>query len=371
VAAPTPGALDGVLEMARVAEMEDFDRARPLWKALLIDGLEDGGAAVLCKFHHSLTDGVGAVQIAMTLFDLSELPQDHGPLPAEPEVPRQEWAGGYRDTLRYEAGLVRNALAGAIRSAPSLIFNGIRRPVQTVGATTATAASVYRAVRPVNKPGSPLMKERSLIRRLDVHQVPMPQLWEAAHRSGGALNDAFVAGVAGGLRLYHEKHDVPVGDLHLTMPISLRREGDEMGGNRITLIRFDVPVGLADPAQRIAQIRERTSRVRHERSLAYTQLIAGALNLMPRWYIGSILRHVDFLASDVPGVPVPVFLGGAAVRIQYAFGPTTGSAVNVTLLTYVDTCAFGIDADTGAIPDYDVFYECLVAGFDEVLTLAR
>ena len=79
---------------------------------------------------------------------------------------------------------------------------------------------------------------------------------------------------------------------------------------------------------------------------------------------------VDFVASDVPGVPVPVFLGGAPVRAQYAFGPTIGSAVNVTLLTYVDTCALGIDVDTTAIPDYDVFHEALVAGFDEVLALA-
>ena len=55
--------------------------------------------------------------------------------------------------------------------------------------------------------------------------------------------------------------------------------------------------------------------------------------------------------------------------MQYAFGPTIGAAVNVTLLTYVDTCALGIDVDTGAIPDYDVFYECLVAGFDEVLAI--
>jgi hypothetical protein len=59
---------------------------------------------------------------------------------------------------------------------------------------------------------------------------------------------------------------------------------------------------------------------------------------------------VDFVASDVPGVRVPVFLGGAPVRAQYAFGPTIGSAVNVTLLTYVDTCALGIDVDTTATP---------------------
>jgi diacylglycerol O-acyltransferase / wax synthase len=91
---------------------------------------------------------------------------------------------------------------------------------------------------------------------------------------------------------------------------------------------------------------------------------------MPRWYIGSILRHVDFVASDVPGIPVPVAIGGARVLAQYAFGPTIGAAVNVTLLTYVDSCAFGINVDSSAIPDFDVFHACLVAGFDEVLALA-
>lgn len=370
VRAPTPGDLGVVLEMARVGGMEDFDRARPLWRVTLIDGLEDGGAAILCKFHHCLTDGVGGVQIAMTLFDLSELPGEREQLPAPPKVPRVPWVNGYRDTFGYDAGLVATAMAGAITSAPKLLYNGVRRPVETVESAMATAASIYRTVRPVNRTGSALMKNRTLMRRLGVHQVPMRELREAAHRCGGALNDGFVAGVAGGLRRYHEAHGVPVGNLHLTMPISLRADGDAMGGNRITLMRFDVPVGLIDPAARIAAIHEQTAKVRHERSLPYTEWIAAALNLMPRWYIGSILRHVDFLASDVPGIPVPVFLGGARVRMQYAFGPTIGSAVNVTLLTYVDTCALGIDVDTGAIPDYDVFYDCLVAGFDEVLACA-
>jgi diacylglycerol O-acyltransferase len=259
---------------------------------------------------------------------------------------------------------------GTLKSAPKLISDGDRRPVLTVSSAAEMAASVYRTVRPVNRTGSPLMTKRSLIRRLGVLEVPLPQLRAAAHRGGGALNDAFVAGVAGGLRRYHEKHGAAVGDLHLTMPMSLREEGDEIGGNRLTLMRFDVPVGVPDPAQRIRQIHERTGRVRHEKSLPYTQWIAGALNMMPRWYIGSILRHVDFLCSDVPGIPMPVFLGGARVVIQYAFGPTVGAAVNVTLLTYVDICALGIDVDTAAIPDYDVFYESLVAGFDEVLALA-
>jgi diacylglycerol O-acyltransferase / wax synthase len=370
VTAPAPGTFDTVLEMARVAAMEDFDRARPLWEATLIDGLENDGAAMVLKFHHALTDGVGGIQIGMILFDLSEVPEKHGPVAESPEVPPPPWLRDYRDTARYDARLVRNALMGTLKSAPKLISNGIRRPVQTASSAAEMAASVYRTVRPVNRTGSPLMRKRSLIRRLDVLEVPFPQLRTAAHHCGGALNDAFVAGVAGGLRRYHEKHGVAVGDLHLTMPMSLREEGDEMGGNRITLMRFDVPVGVPDPAQRIREIHERTGRVRHEKSLPYTQWIAGALNMVPRWYIGSILRHVDFLCSDVPGIPMPVFLGSARVVTQYAFGPTIGAAVNVTLLTYVNTCALGIDVDTGAIPDYDVFSESLVAGFDEVLAFA-
>ncbi len=368
--APGAGTLEDVLEVARLAEMQDFDRARALWETTFIDGLENGGAAMVCKFHHALTDGIGGVQIAMTLFNLSEELYERGHLPPEPRVSRPSWLSAYRDTWRYDTGLIANAVAGAVKAAPRLVYDGARRPIATARTAAATAASVYRTIRPISRTGSPLVTDRGLIRRLAVHQVPMPQLREAAHRCGGALNDAFVAGVAGGLRIYHEKHGVRIGDLHLTMPISLRTKADDIGGNRITLMRFDVPVGEADPAARISAIHQRAGAVRTERSLPHTQLIAGALNLMPRWYIGSVLRHVDFLASDVPGVPVPVFLGGAPVRAQYAFGPTIGSAVNVTLLTYVDTCALGIDVDAVAIPDHDVFREALVAGFDEVLALA-
>ena len=340
----------------------------------VIEGLDDGGAAVLCKFHHALTDGVGGVQIAMTLFDLTDQPRTVESVEtksAGPQVHERGMLSDYADIVRYDLGLLGKGVAGALGAAPKLLADAIRRPLKTAASAGELAASVYRTMRPVTETGSPLMKDRTMVRRLAVHEVPLTKLKEAAHRSGGALNDAFVAGISGGLRRYHDRHGVTVGDLHLTMPISIRTADDEMGGNHITLARFDVPVGVADPAERISETHERTDRARNEKSTPYIQLIAGAMNLMPRWYIGSVLRKVDFLASDVPGIPVPVYLAGAKVRVQYAFGPTIGSAVNVTLLTYVDTCALGIDVDTGAIPDFEDFYDCLVEGFDEVLALAN
>jgi len=370
VIAPHPGTFDTVLEMARRAEMAEFDRARPLWEVTLVEELADGGAALLCKLHHSLADGIGALQIAEILFDLSDKPDDRGPLPPEPQAGETGPLDDVVYALRFDAGLVGKVARLAVTEGPAAMLRAVRRPLASTRTALGMGASVYRTVRPINATGSPIMKQRRLVRRLGVHEVPMPALREAAHLAGGTLNDAFLAGVTGGLRRYHAHHDAEVGDLHVTMPMSIRGEEDPIGGNRLTLMRFDLPVGVEDPAERIRLIHVRAKAVQEEPSLPYTQMIAGGVNLLPRWYIGAILRHVDFLASDVPGIPVPVYLGGAAVTMQYPFGPTIGAGVNVTLMTYVDTCALGVNVDIGAIPDYEVFHDCLVAGFDEVLALA-
>ena len=369
VTASKPGTFDTVLEMVRVAAMEEFDRARPLWNVTLIEGLEDGGAALVCKFHHAVMDGVGAMELAMTLLDFTEEPPAREVLSALPDVSCPGRNSGYRDMVRYNAGLAAKT-AGAVRGAPGLMVQTLRRPLGAAASTTAVAASVYRLVRPINRTGSPIMTERTLLRRVGVHEVPASALRSVAKGRGGTLNDAFLAGVVGGLRRYHEKHDAPVGDLHLTMPVSLRTETDDAGGNRLAPMRFDVPAGLADPSRRIELIHQRSEALRREPSLRYAELVAGVSNLLPRGVIGSVMRRTDVVASNVPGVPVPVYIGGAKVRRYYPFGSTVGAAVCVTLLSYIDICTMGISVDSGAVPDYDVFHNCLVAGFDEVLALA-
>ncbi|WP_148614292.1 wax ester/triacylglycerol synthase domain-containing protein [Nocardioides rubriscoriae] len=368
VTAPAPGTLDTVLEMARRAQMAEFDRARPLWEVTVVDGLTDGAAALVCKLHHSLSDGIGAVQLSRILFDLPLGPGATGGRPETPAPPSR--LDPWTDPLRYDLSLVGRAAHLGLRTAPAALLHAVRRPVASTRATAGMTASVYRMVRPINHCGSPIMTERRLIRRLGTHQVPLAALKAAGRQGGGTLNDAFLAGVAAGLRRYHDRHGVPIEDLHVTMPLSTRSEHDPIGGNRLTLMRFDLPVGLTDPADLVGEIHERVAAVRAEPSLPYTQAIAAGLNLLPRWYLASVLRHVDFLASDVPGLPVPVRLGDARVTMQYPVGPTIGAGVNVTLMTYVDTCALGIDVDVGAIPDVDEFHACLVAGFEEVLALA-
>ncbi|MGV0601022.1 WS/DGAT domain-containing protein, partial [Mycolicibacterium pulveris] len=340
------------------------------WEATLVDGLSDGGAAVLVKFNHALTDGVGAVEMARILYNPDEFTDGAARGPKAPEPTGRSRLDALRDVVEYQTGLIGAAMTTPLKAAPAVV-RAISRPVDAVAGGWSTATSILRTARPVTKPRSPIMVDRSLVRHVYVHEVPKSALRQAGHRAGGSLNDAFVAAVAGGLRAYHVKHNAPVDELILSMPINLRTEADPIGGNRATLIRFDIPVGIADPVERIRVVRDRTDKARNEESLAHTEFIAGALNLMPRSYVGSALRNVDLIASNVPGFPAPVAFAGAPVRVQYAFSPTLGAALNVTLLSHVDTCALGINIDGAAVPDHDVLFDCLTEGFDEVLTLAR
>ena len=82
-----------------------------------------------------------------------------------------------------------------------------------------------------------------------------------------------------------------------------------------------------------------------------------------------MLKHVDLLASNVPGFPTEVYVAGARLTAFYPFGPTFGSSANITLVSYAGTCNIGINTDEGAVPDPGALKACLQEGFDEVLEL--
>ena len=367
--APSPYTADTVLEFARSEAMTEFEPSRPLWAATLIEGLQGDRAALVLKLHHSLTDGVGAIQLGMLLYETTPEPGPVGttarpeqePEPSATELTREAVAHSMRR-------LAWTARDGVARLVP-LASDVVRHPVRSTLDALATTSSLGRFVMPVSETLSPIMTGRSLDRHLDLIEVDLAELKAVGSAGGTTLNDAFVASVTGGLRRYHELHGTPVRDLRVTMPISLRRHDDPIGGNRITLERFTIPVGEADPGVRIRLTGWRCRAARYEEAVPLSDAVAGLLNLLPAGVIGSMLKHVDFVASDVPGVSVPLFLAGAPVTGTYAFGPTTGAALNVTLVSYLGICCIGCTIDTAAVPDPDVLVDCLRQGFDEVLAL--
>jgi len=368
-AAP-PRTLAAVLEFARKTGMAGLDRNRPLWEFTFIEELEGGQTAVVMKLHHSLTDGVGGMEIARLVFDVEPEPGDLGPMPDAPVGENLGTVDLVRDALGHGWSRLFGFSKDVLTSAPGDAANALRHPRETVTETVATVQSVARFLQPASETLSPVMTERHLTWHYEVLQFPLMDILHAAHAARAKLNDAFLSGATAGLRFYHERHGERVDELRVTMPVSIRKAGDPIGGNRISLLRFKVPVAIADPSERMRKTHDRVEPMKTDRSLPFTDVLAGALNLLPRAYIGGMLKHIDFLASNVPGIPVPLYLSGARVDGFYAFGPTIGAALNITLMSYCGTCFVGINIDTGAVPDPDVLMDCMRDGFDEVLAVA-
>ncbi len=370
VASPPPHSRATVIDMARIMAMSGFDAAHPLWEFTLVEDLAGGGAALVMKLHHSLTDGVGGMQLLFALFDTHSDPPTQGVLPDLPDEPAGGTAALVSESVIHEGrkmlGFARHQVTGVFSS----MWRRGRHPVRSSRDAVEMMRSVGRTVAPVSHTLSPLMTGRSLGRRLSMLEVALDDLKQASAVAGGSLNDGFMAAVTGGFRRYHEHHGQPVDELRVTLPISTRTPEDPAVGNRITLARFTVPVSLVDPVARIRAMGERCRAARSERSVPRSNTIAGVLNLLPPSAVGSMLKHVDFVASNVPGIGFPVYLAGARMTGCVPFSPTIGAAVNITLLSYDGTCAVGVTVDTAAVPDIELFMTCLAEGFQEVLALA-
>ena len=369
IGAPEPRNREAVLQLARRPAMDSFDRARPLWELTLVDGLEKGKAALIAKIHHSLSDGVGGMQMLAAIADLKRRPRALGEMPPEP-------AGEQLDQLALvtgAAGLVTGQLTRLARgwagaAVPALVRSA-RDPVGAARDAVAMAQSVYRTAAPSSGTLSPLMRERATTRRLALMEVSLDALKSAARTADGTVNDAYLAAVTGGLRRYHEQHGTPAEFLRAVVPINLRTKDDTSWGNKITLQRLTLWVAEPDPTTRMRIVHRITEAARNEPSLPVTGVIAGTLNLLPVGYVGGILKHVDFLASNVAGPAFPVFLAGSKVTGLSVFGPTIGASLNTTLLSYVGTCHIGINIDTAAVPDPDALLACLRESLDEITAL--
>jgi diacylglycerol O-acyltransferase / wax synthase len=371
---PKPRSFSSVLDVVATAAMGDFDRARPLWEYTLVEGLPDGRAALVIKVHHSMTDGVGGMKLLLMLFDLQRDGGDQGPDPEPVELPMFTPLGLLGDSFAYQQKRLVESTGHAFDGVRSAV-RAVRDDVEhSVGRGAAAAGSIARYLAPATTPLSPTINERSLDRRVATFDLPLDDLKRAAKSAGGTLNDAFVAGVVGGLRRYHDDHGGACDVLRMVMPINLRGEGATLGGNHFTPARLLVPLGIDDPAERIRAIGESTRQLRDEPAVALTAPIAAVLNRMPRrlatLLFGSMLKGADFVTSNVPGAPFPMYVCGSEVQRMYAFAPLSGTAANVTLLSHCGTCCIGVNTDARAIPDTDEFKTALDTGLQEILALA-
>ena len=72
MAVSAPGGRRQLLDLLALLEPRPFDPERPPWDATLIEGLEDGRAALYLRAHHALTDGPGGLELIKAILDREE-----------------------------------------------------------------------------------------------------------------------------------------------------------------------------------------------------------------------------------------------------------------------------------------------------------
>ena len=128
-ALPSPGCEEQLRNLAGRVFAQQLDRDKPLWEIWLVEGLEDGGFAMLSKTHHALVDGISGVDIVTVLFDTS-------PEPAAPPDPGQRWLPRPLPSgaqLLGEALVERATVPGELARTVRAVFRGPRAGGQQRG----------------------------------------------------------------------------------------------------------------------------------------------------------------------------------------------------------------------------------------------
>lgn len=368
-AASGQGEPEDVLREAQQIALVPFDRTRPLWEGTLLTGLADGGAAYVLKIHHALADTLGTVQLlsmlqSRTRKHIADKPTADPEAASEPTDPMLLAAKGAADELA--------ATPGRVIAAAGKGLAALRDPLGAVSEGLQYAASVRRLTASAPAPASPLLADRDGTSwHFLTLTAPLADLSEAGHRVGGSLQDAFIAALLGGLRRYHEAHGVTVGDLPVSIRVSLDRGDDPMSGNRFAGAIIAAPAHLTDPVDRVAAVRGEVLSLHTERALDALRAAAPLTSRLPSDLVVALQGAgavADLSVAVNAGPTRTAYMAGAQVTGMYAFGPLPGVALSASLLSYGDTACIGINVDGGAVQDLPELSRCLQEGLDELLT---
>lgn len=372
ISLPEPGDMRQLLDLATLLVADPFDRSRPLWHFVIVDGLAGGRSALVQKLHHTVTDGQGGVELSMHYLDLQ---RDPGPLPAldpvianaafnisEPDA-TEALRGAMSDSLRLPLSVLRQVRD--VLADPSLIG--------TIGSSTsATIKGLIAQLNETDAARSPLWTSRSLRRRMETTRVSYHDMRGAAKAMNGTLNTAFVTAAAHAASKYHQQLGAPVESLRASMAISTRTEAS--GSNAFTLARMLVPTSDMPLPERFAAVNEILTVAREGSTSGSLEAIATVSTVIPTSVVTRLARAqaetVDFATSNVRGAGVALYVAGSKMLENYPVGPLGGVAFNLTLMSYMGSLDVGINIDEAAVESPALLRDSLVESFQELATYA-
>ncbi len=383
IALPAPGNEAQLAEQVARIVARPLDRRRPLWELYLIQGLEDGHAAVLTKIHHAVVDGLSGAEIMAALLDLTPEGRDvpeasgrFGRMPGSTEMLLRGVVGALKFPVRF-ARSAPAALPNLAEVRSLAVVPGVGTFGQVVKRTREVALRRprHKSLPGLPTPRTPFSGRVSGHRKVAFGQLSLADVKAVKARHGTSVNDVVVALCAGAVRRWLIEHKaLPDQPLVAQIPISVRTE-EQTGtyGNRIMLQTTPLFTQIADPIERLRLTHEALGDMKQRHRALPAELLQDANHFIPPAVFALAARSTFALAtsaagrppwnlviSNVPGPQLPLYLAGARLVANYPISVITdGMGLNITVMSYCGHLDFGLIADRDQMPDVHLLIQWL------------
>lgn len=335
--------------------MEPLDRGRPLWRMHLVEDYE-GGSALIVRIHHCIADGIALILVTMSLVDGGAPPRQRLRRP-RPEG-AEDWLA--QTFVAPVAGLAVKALEAAGSNAAK----SMQLLLQPHKGTQASLELAQTAWQVVNDALSLLMMPDDSPTRLKgkpgnakcvawCPPLPLDEVKVVGQALGCSINDVLLACVAGAIGQYlrAQGDDVDGVEIRAMVPVNLRPPEQAWKlGNHFGLAPLVLPVGVANPVERVYEVRRRMNALKGSTQplLAFAVLAVAGLLVKPAQdaLLELFSRKATAVMTNVPGPRERLRFLGATLQECMFWVPQSGDiGLGVSILSYAGGVQFGVIAD--------------------------
>jgi diacylglycerol O-acyltransferase len=369
---------------ARAGELATtpLDPDRPLWQFHLIDDYE-GGSALIARVHHCVGDGIALISVMMSITDGGNDPPQRRRRETPDDAHEGDWLSDA--VLKPLTDLTVKAI-GMYGSGIGKSMEMLAHPQQPLLGSLDMARLGYQvvsdvaalAVMPDDSPTS--LKGKPIGKKRVAWSEPMPldKVKAIGKALGCSINDVLLACVAGAIGHYLADQgdaDVEGKEIRAMVPVNLRPLSEAWKlGNRFGLAPLVLPIGVANPVERVYEVRRRMTELKgsYQPLMAFAVLAVAGLLIKPAQdaLLGLFAKKATAVMTNVPGPARPLQFCGSTLRQTMFWVPASGDiGVGVSILTYGGGVQFGLITDAKLCPAPQQIIDRFEPEFDKLLLL--
>ncbi len=375
---PPPGDQTALQDLASLLASRQLDFARPLWQLHLVEEYGEG-CALICRLHHCIGDGMALVYVLLSLTDT--VPDAPWPL-VLPQVDRRPRKSGGRRLFRPARKLLRTTrrlTATVARQCQEVRADPSR--AKSLARTGARGSSALAGLLLLPPDPKTVFKGTLGVGKQAAWSAPIPlqEVKAVGKGLGGTVNDVLLTAMSGALRRYLQDRGERVEGLNFraVVPVNLRPLGtEEELGNRFGLVFLSLPIGIADPSDRLRELKVRMDALKDSLQAPVAFGILTAIGIAPETIQDLVVLMFGMkgtgVMTNVAGPRQPLYLAGAPLDSLMFWVPQSGRlGLGVSILSYAGQVWLGVITDKGLVPDPDAIIAGFHAEFESLLETAR